>query len=239
MTKRIHFNGISIEEMSDFLIHNGFTVGSNKPSEYISRGLVLSGMRNIDNGGSKAYKSYYSLIVLVEFMTASLLKKGNWLELDPRQTHTKLTDRDVFYGRLAFYRQIYNNPNLYGSIFGKIDKITELPLRHFFTEVSYWFPKHPDNFNEGPVVSIYMEQNFINNVLNAGKRRLQVCFRRLDAVEAYIEWAKWQYGLTFIHVFEKYGGKIFSLPLTRAVAKVEEAELPGNVVKTNRSPNRL
>ena len=59
--------------MSDFLIHNGFTVGSNKPSEYISRGLVLSGMRNIDNGGSKAYKSYYSLIVLVEFMTASLL----------------------------------------------------------------------------------------------------------------------------------------------------------------------
>ena len=238
MDKTVSFNGLSIEEISEFLIQKGYTVGSNKPSEYISRGLVLSGMRNIDNGGTRAYKGYYSPVVPVEFMTASLLKKGNWLELDPKQTHTKLTDRDVFYGRLAFYREICCNRNDYNSIFEIIDKTTGLLLCHFFTEVTYWFQEQSANPNEVPIESVYMEQGSIDNVLRKGKAELHACFHERHAVEAYIEWAKWQYGLTFIYVLNKYKEEILSLPLTSATAKVEE-QLYEKAVKTRRRQKGL
>ena len=104
MVKTISLNGLTIEEASSYLIKNGFTVGSNKPSDYACRGLILQGMRNVDNGGTNSYKFYYNPIVLPEFMTASILKKGRWLDIGSQQNYTKLTDLDVYAGSQGQYK---------------------------------------------------------------------------------------------------------------------------------------
>ena len=228
MVKTIPFNGLSIEELSRFLLAKGFTVGSNKPSEYVSRGLMLQGMRNIDNGGTKSFKIYYNPIVLAEYMTASLLKKGNWLELDPRQTHTKLTDQDVLVGRVGFYNDIFKfeNSNLYTYFFGKADTVTNLRLRHFYTDISYWC----HNIKQDAL--FYMDTEHLSTALQVLTSWQCKYYQPAEAVNSYMEWAKWQYYLTFNHVFNMFSAEIFTLPLTPVkTKKIEEVSTVFNMEK--------
>ena len=231
MVKTIPFNGLSIEELSRFLLGKGFTVGSNKPSEYVSRGLMLQGMRNIDNGGSKSFKIYYNPLVLIEYMTASLLKKGNWLELDPRQAYTKFTDLDVLVGRVGFYneRLKLGNENLYMFYFGKADTVTNLPLRHFYTDVSYWYNTKQDAL-------FYMDEEHCSIALRELASWQYKRYRSEEAVNSYMEWAKWQYYLTFNHVFNMFSAEIFTLPLTPVKTKqIEEVSTVFNMMKPESS----
>lgn len=218
MVKTIPFNGLSIEELSRFLLAKGFTVGSNKPSEYVSRGLMLQGMRNIDNGGTKSFKIYYNPIVLAEYMTASLLKKGNWLELDPRQTHTKLTDQDVLVGRVGFYNDMlkFENSNLYTYFFGKADTVTNLRLRHFYTDISYWY------HNTKQDALFYMDADHLSEAMRVLSSWQSDRYQLNEATKSYMEWTKWQYFLTFKHVFENYSSEILSLPLASVKTKLVE-----------------
>ena len=222
MFKTIMMKGLSIQEISAFLTERGFTVGSNKPSDYLSRGLMLQGMRNIDNGGTKAYKVYYNPIVLVEFMSASLLKKGNWLNQDSRQTHTKLTDQDVFCGRLGAYYEIIRQPQLYSFFFKAVDEMTGLPLCRFFLDVSYWYPQI---YSGSPSRIILMDGPSVSSELACCQRFLKDKYLTEEAVSAYLEWAKWQYFLTFKSVFEHNIADICNMQLTAIRTKVDEIKI--------------
>ena len=233
MVKTIPFNGLSIEELSRFLLGKGFTVGSNKPSEYVSRGLMLQGMRNIDNGGSKSFKIYYNPLVLIEYMTASLLKKGNWLELDPCQTYTKFTDLDVLVGRVGFYNDMlkYENRKLNTYFFDKANTVTNLQLRHFYTDISYWY------HNTKQAALFYMDAEHLSRVQRALALWLCKRYRYEEAANSYMQWAKWQYFLTFKHVFDMISNEIFSLPLTPV--KTKQVEEVSTVFNKEKSTSRF
>ena len=226
MQKIVEHNGISLEEVSAFLLSKGYTVGSNKPSDYSGRGLMLRGMRNIDNGGSKAFKIYFSPVVIVEFMTASLLKKGNWQSLDARQTHTKLTDQDVFYGRLGAYFQIIKDNKTYAGCFGNIDKYTNLPLRHFSTDVTYWYPKlYNETRHVEPDRIICMDLESVCDTLQFGAVFLKSKYPCEEYVKAYLEWTKWQYLLTFLHINKLFMPEILKIKPTPVQSKVDEEKI--------------
>lgn len=219
MVKTISLNGLTIEEASSYLIKNGFTVGSNKPSDYACRGLILQGMRNVDNGGTNSYKFYYNPIVLPEFMTASILKKGRWLDIGSQQNYTKLTDLDVYAGRLGTYLMILKDETLYGNFFKDIDERTALPLRHFFSDVTYWYQK---SHKVSPACLIGMDERSIHAEIAVLHNYLLQRFSIEEAVDAYLDWARWQYFMTFNTVFGKHINGIKAIPLTAIQTKIDE-----------------
>ena len=183
------FKGISKEEVSAYLLDKGYTVGSNKIPEYIKEGLMMQGLRSI-NPDSKSYPIYYTPAVLLEFMTASLLHKGNWLMLTRREDHTKLTYRDIYWGRRWFFTNVLQNKAEYHKLFNEIDKLTEISVSSICLNTLEVIPRY----------NLHIYDTF-------------------DAEKAYADWTYWQYKLTFESLYNQHIEEILFLPLTEVKVK--------------------
>ena len=184
----MEFNGLSKEEVTKFLTEHEYTVGSNKISEYSREGLMMQGIRRTDI--LRKYSIYYTPAILLEFMTASLLHKGNWLTLSPQENHTKLTYRDIYFGRRWFYINVLTDKERYNKLFGAIDNLTEVSVNNICLSTFEGIPRYG--------IRIYDNS---------------------DADAAYSNWTYWQYSLTFEALHKQYEKEILSLPLTKITGK--------------------
>ncbi len=179
------FTGISKEHLVSYITSKGFTVGSNKLSNYATEHIITQGIRKI---GQKESRLYYSPITIIEFMTASLLKRGNWLKLKKKQEHTKLTLTDIYTGRRIFLADMLNSE--------------ELTNRYLF------FDKENHNDVTSDVLILSCLDEIPWQIYSTYENKMYE-----EPYQCYTRWAYWEYKLTFDYLFDTYINEILKLPM--------------------------
>lgn len=70
---------------------------------------------------------YYHPLAIIEAMTATLLFRGDFLEPKSALRIARLTDVDIFIGRLDFYSKFIKNPFPITSFYTSTDKFEAIP----------------------------------------------------------------------------------------------------------------
>lgn len=202
------FTGIAAADVNQYLSDNGFAVKGNKASVYVGQGLMLIGKRQVLPGRNGNYPLFYPAIAVIEFMTATILKKGDWLTLNSPIKNTKLTTQDVFYGRLGFYHDIFSSDAVNGMLtklrskLMPIDDSSGISFNLFQTNVSDYVPQiHFLDGNPNPDYLIRMDLDSIDTVLCISNKHLLSQFQSPEAVQSYLSWSKSVYGLNFNSVY--------------------------------------
>ena len=212
------FTGLAAASVNRYLSDNGFAVKGNKASVYVGQGLMLYGKREVLSGRNGNYPLFYSAIAVVEFMTATILKKGDWLTLNSSIKNTKLTTQDVFYGRLGFYLDMFSSGTVKGALeklkseLVPIDTCSGMPLNFFQTNVSDFIP-HVRNSekNKTPDYLIMMDPESISTVLSIGKNLLLSQYQSDETVQTYLSWSKSIYSLNFCSVYFSHINKLAAI----------------------------
>ena len=212
------FNGIAAASVNQYLSDNGFAVKGNKASVYVGQGLMLSGKRQVLPGRNGNYPLFYSAVAAVEFMTATILKKGDWLTLNSSIKNSKFTTQDVFYGRLGFYLDILSSGTVKGA-FQKLkaelvpmDIRSDMPFNFFQTNISDFIPhvRNSDK-NKTPEYLIMMDPESISTVLSIGKNLLLSQYQSDETVQTYLSWSKSIYSLNFCSVYFSHINKLAAI----------------------------
>lgn len=180
------FTGMRKETLVSYLLSKGFTVGSNKLSDYTTSGVVTQGIRRI--GQQVVSPLYYSPITIIEFMTASLLKRGNRLKIKKKQEYTKLTLIDIYTGRRAFLADMLNSE--------------ELTDRYLF------FDKENHNDVTSDVLILSCLDEIPRQIYSIYENKMYE-----EPYQCYMRWAYWEYKPTFDYLFDTYINEILKLPM--------------------------
>lgn len=167
---------------------NGYETTKASIARYMQDGLVMRPLQRKKRKDNEE-RAYYHPLVIIEIMTAILLFRGDFLEYRSRRRIARLTDRDVFLGRLNCYLHLFYNHY-------------DIDTNEFYTSIDrYMF----NDFNEPQ--KLYMNQYNIS-----------VYFRHFDSffdellksqkyaglVEAYKAFASNIYIATFNHLYQKH-----------------------------------
>lgn len=166
---------------------NGFETTKASIARYMQDGLVMRPLqrkKRIDN----KERAYYHPLVIIEIMTAILLFRGDFLEYRSRRRIARLTDRDVFWGRLNCYLYLFSHHNIYiNDFYTSIDRC----MFDYFNEPQKLY------MNKDNIYSylMYFEEKF-DKSLNLNEHK--------DLGMVYKSFSSYIYIETFNHLFQKY-----------------------------------
>lgn len=85
---------------------NGYDTTKASISRYMQDGLVMRPLQK-PTRQKKEERAYYHPLAIIEVMAAILLFRGDYLEYKSQQRIARLTDRDLFYGRICHYANLF------------------------------------------------------------------------------------------------------------------------------------
>ena len=86
------------------LKENGFESTKASIARYMQDGLVMRPLQK-NTRKEKEERAFYHPLTIIEIMTVMLLFRGDFLEYKSKSRIARITDRDLFLGRLMFYSE--------------------------------------------------------------------------------------------------------------------------------------
>lgn len=96
-------------------------------SRYTQDGLVLRPLAKKGPRIENEERVYYNPICVAEIITAILLFRGDYLEFKSSQRIARMTDQDLFLGRLMYYKDCYPYRFNFDGYKTTVDKYTDNP----------------------------------------------------------------------------------------------------------------
>lgn len=85
---------------------NGYDTTKASISRYMQDGLVMRPLQKPTRQPNEE-RAYYHPLAIIEVMTAILLFRGDYLQYKSQQRIARLTDRDLFFGRVCHYANLF------------------------------------------------------------------------------------------------------------------------------------
>lgn len=105
----------------------GYSTTKASISRYTQDGLVLRPQAKKGPRIENEERVYYNPICVAEIITAILLFRGDYLEFKSSQRIARMTDRDLFLGRLMYYKEHYPYRFNVDGCKTTVDKYTDNP----------------------------------------------------------------------------------------------------------------
>lgn len=184
---------LTTKTLLDILKANGFETTKASLSRYMQDGLVLRPKQK-STRREKEERAYFNPISIIEVMTAILLFRGDYLEYKSSARIARLTDKDLFLGRLIYYTRYFP---------------ASFDVQFYHTSIE----KHeiPEN---GFVEKLDMDRFAMEQYLHLYRKK---CFDIYDIeamhplAESYASFVGEIYTKTFNHLLDKHGDKIYDL----------------------------
>lgn len=164
---------------------NGYDTTKASISRYMQDGLVIRPLQKPTRQKNEE-RAYYHPLAIIEVMAAILLFRGDYLEYKSRMRIARLTDRDLFYGRICHYA------NLFPTYLIGLDKYYTSIDNYPYEEFEYK-SKLPMDYK-----SIKSYQNFISKKFDE-----ELNLREEDRLsKAYKNFAYFVYADTYNHLYK-------------------------------------
>ena len=184
---------LTTKTLLDILKTNGFETTKASLSRYMQDGLVLRPKQKPIRR-EKEERAYFNPICIIEVMTAILLFRGDYLEYKSAARIARLTDKDLFLGRLSYYtRNFPSSFNVY-LYHTSIEK-HEIPEEGFLEKLDM------DRFAMEQYLHFYRKKCF--DIYGVESMH--------PLAESYASFVGEIYTKTFNYLLDRYGNKLYDL----------------------------
>lgn len=184
-------NNLTPNVLLAILKQNGYDTTKASIARYMQDGLVMRPLQRRKRK-ENVERAYYNPLVIIEIMTAILLFRGDFLEYKSRRRIARLTDRDLFLGRLNCYLHLFKHSPM---------DIDDFYIKYFYTSIDRYML---NNFYEP---KLYMDKYHISEYLKCFEAFFDssLDLRHFDELSrAYKSFASCIYIETFDFLFQKH-----------------------------------